>query len=332
MGVSLLYRIAKRAVGFTGNKKIFSLGPDELRAFLKKAEPKRKTRPPAYIGKKHLLRVETFAHGETARDCYIISPRGKKASGNKASSGSDASSNNKFVLFLHGGGFVLEAHWVHWRAVSKIVERLGTTVWFPVYPLIPPVQDLKEATEFVIAVYTKMRETYPAGEISFLGDSAGAALSLMICHHCKKLNTGGLQRLPMPEKLILLSPAMLTEQNTALLEEMRRIESRDVMLSMQFMFSLISLLNLDLSPENYFNAPLYGDFSGFPALYVFSGTSEIFYPQMQPFIERAKAAGVPVEFYPGEEMMHIWAYIPLARECVAALEQIMGILGGKIPK
>jgi acetyl esterase/lipase len=233
------------------------------------------------------------------------------------------------VLFLHGGGFILEAHSVHWRAVSKIVERLGVTVWFPVYPLIPPVRDLKEPTEWVIKVYTKMLETYSAGDISFLGDSAGAALSLMICHHLKTLKLNNGEKV-LPSKLILLSPAMLTERGSVLLEEMRRIESRDVMLSTQFMASMISLFNLDLKLDNYFNAPLYGDFSGFPALYIFSGTEEIFYPQMQPFLERLKAAGVPVEFYPGEGMMHVWPYIPLARECVTALEQIMGILGGKV--
>jgi acetyl esterase/lipase len=304
MSTSFLYKIVETAVRLEGHRKLFSLGPDGLAAFLKRAEHTRKIRPPARIGKKFRLSEENFPGN---RPCYVISPR-------------DGSPSDRAVLFLHGGGFVMEAHWLHWRAVSKLVERLGITLWFPAYPLIPPVRDVREITESGIAVYKKMLETYSPEQITFLGDSAGAALSLQICHHCKTL------KLPMPAKLILISPAMIVEQDKDILEAMRRIEPHDVMLALEFMFSMISLFDLDLSRDNYHNAPLYGDFTGFPAMYVFSGTSEIFYPQMQPFVERVRAAGVPVEFYPGEGMMHIWPYMPLARESREALERIMGII------
>jgi acetyl esterase/lipase len=119
---------------------------------------------------------------------------------------------------------------------------------------------------------------------------------------------------------------MLTEQDPAILAAMKKIEKRDVLLSMQFMASNIELFNLDLSRENYYNAPLYGDFSGFPPMFVFSGTSEIFYPEVVPFIERVRSAGVPVEFIIGEDMMHVWPYMPFAVESRRALDRVFKII------
>jgi hypothetical protein len=34
-----------------------------------------------------------------------------------------------------------------------------------------------------------------------------------------------------------------------------------------------------------------------------------------------------VELYPGEGMMHVWPYIPLAPECKKALDNVFEIIG-----
>jgi acetyl esterase/lipase len=43
-------------------------------------------------------------------------------------------------------------------------------------------------------------------------------------------------------------------------------------------------------------------------------------------VERARAAGVPVEFHTGRDMMHVWPYMPNPRDCRAALDHITRIL------
>jgi acetyl esterase/lipase len=319
---SLGYRIAAAVARRVSHREIFQYTAEELEDFLTRTKDTRKTAPPEYILKRHTVREETI----NGRPCYIIAPKpggGKPEHATRFPPKPDKTA----ILFLHGGGFVNEAHPVHWRAVSELVRRLGITVWFPAYPLISgkpagdPVQypGLADITAMAAEFYRRMLEAHPSSKIIFLGDSAGAGLSLMFCHHNKALG----MPLPMPDKLILLSPAMLTEQAPAILEAMRRIEKRDVMLAMPFMDSMIRLLDLDLSRDNYFNAPLYGDFRGFPAMEVYSGTWEIFYPQIPPFVERVKQAGVTVTLHVGAEMMHIWPYIPIARECRTALNQIM---------
>ncbi|MDR0878193.1 MAG: alpha/beta hydrolase [Treponema sp.] len=328
---SVTYRIVEKVAKIIGHKKTFQLPVPELRAYIETIRNGQKFAPPGYVYKKHSVIEECIC----GRPCYVIAPKNGEKKGGAESNGTK-SGNEKAVLFLHGGGFIYEAHPVHWLAASKLVTRLGVTVWFPAYPLIPNTSgekfpnpefssgggDFKCMNEMIAKVYGRMLETYSAAGITFLGDSAGAMLSLIYCHHNKALKMPQ----PMPAKLVLLSPGIITEQDKTILDEMYKIEPRDVMLSMPFTVALISLLNLDLSRDNYFNAPLYGDFTGFPPLYVFSGTFEIFYPQLTRFVERIKAAGLPIEFYSGNEMMHVWPYMPASREARAALNQIFAII------
>jgi acetyl esterase/lipase len=344
---SLTYKIAEIVVGPLGNRRIYCLPAEKLAAWLTKVQGRQRTAPPAFVHKRHELREEILG----GRPCYIISPKGKTA----------RTAGERAVLFLHGGGYVEEANAVHWQAASKIVNDLGLSLWFPIYPLLTApgkngepapagtTYKVEDITESALSVYEKMLARYPAGNITFIGDSAGAALSLTLCHHIKALLTGKAPRKEpppdqssknetvilrsgdalseLPGKLVLVSPAMLTERDGAILAEMKRLEKGDVLIGMPFMDAMITLFNMDLSRDNYYNAPLYGDFKGFPETHIFSGTAEIFYPQVVPFVERMKQAGVPGEFYAGEKMMHVWPYIPAAPECRAALEQIVGIIG-----
>jgi acetyl esterase/lipase len=83
---------------------------------------------------------------------------------------------------------------------------------------------------------------------------------------------------------------------------------------------------MDLNPGNYFDVPFDGDFSGFPPMYIFSGTYEILYAQITKLIKNIKSAKIPVELYTGEKMMHIWPYMPFSRECRTAFDRIVEIL------
>ena len=303
MKPSLGYRIVERIARLLGHKRIYSLGAVEMAAYLEKAAPRRRITPPAFIKARFALRTETI-HG---RPCYIIAPKAGPRPG-------------RALFFLHGGGFITEAHAIHWRTISILIRRLGCEVWFPVYPLLPGAQ-IPEAARMIYACYQKLLETRKAGEIVLLGDSAGAALGIILCH----LNRDEAAPLPMPSKLILVCPAMLAEHDPAVLEAMRRIEERgcDVLLSLTTLDSLGSLCGLD--PSGYFAAPFYGNLKGFPEMHIFTGTREVCYPEVPPFVERLRRAGVKAELYTGEEMMHVWPYMPMAKESAAALERITGL-------
>jgi acetyl esterase/lipase len=302
---SLTYRIAEAAVAGLGPRKIFSLGPRELRAFLERSKEKQHGGPPAYIGKRYNLARETVEGWPV----YRILPKGNAAAEGRA------------VLFIHGGGYILGAHRIHWRAASRLAAECGAAVWFADYPLLPD-HTIAEAVSFLDSVYAKMLEQYPAGGITVLGDSAGASLALSLCHHAGRRENPP----PMPGKLILVSPVGMLEPDEAIDSAMRRAAPKDVMVSMELSRAAVEF-GLTADRENYVICPLYGDFSRFPPMHIFSGTFECGFPQIEAFVARLKAAGIQVEFHAGKEMMHIWPYIPFVPECEKTLQLIFGIVG-----
>jgi acetyl esterase/lipase len=303
-GISISYRLLVFFVGLLGYKRIFSLDEAGLRSYVEKSTGKQKISPPGFIYRKNQVR-KWMVDG---RPCYIISP---KKGGNP----------EKTLLFLHGGGMIMETQLIHWIVISRLTKALGATLWVPAYPLAP--HGFKEITEMLFRVYGKMLEEHPGSEFSILGDSAGAALALMLCHHNKALG----MPLAAPKKLILLSPGTVVRKDDRTIREaMDRIFPRDPLLSPRFMDTLLPWMGLDVDRGSYLDLPMEGDFLGFPPLFVFFGTNEIFYAGALPFVERVKAAGVPVKLYIGEGMMHIWPYMPVSRESREALKEIFEII------
>lgn len=314
------YRLVEAAARLLGHRMVFMKSTEQLRAHLEKQRNRPAPAPPRWIQRRYALRTEAVL----GRPLYVIGPAAQKP-------------GKRAVLFIHGGGFITEADSVHWRATARIIDALGITVWFPAYPLLSGKPDgnwsaggagspsLENLCEMIQAVYGLLLDGRDGGDIVFLGDSAGAALALSFCHRNK---ARGLPQ-PMPRRLVLVSPAMVTERDPAILAAMNAIEQAktDALLSMTLMYSLTELLDLDMSRDNFYNAPLYGDFSGFPAMDVFAGDRDICFPLAPPFVERVRQAGVPVNFHHGRGMMHVWPYMPLAPECVAALQAIIAIIG-----
>jgi acetyl esterase/lipase len=227
----------------------------------------------------------------------------------------------KTILFIHGGGMFMEAGFFHWRAASKLIKRLGVSLWMPAYPLVPDTS-FRDAAEMLLSVYEKMLEEYLPEDICFLGDSAGATLALVMCHHINTLRN----LIPMPKKLVLLSPGAMTNIDPETLNEMKRISLHDPMLSTGFTDAISSIMGLNPDPGNYFDNPFDGDFIGFPPMYIFSGTYDILYAQIPKLIKNIESAEIPVVLYTGEKMMHIWPYMPFSRECRTAFNCIVEIL------
>ncbi|HWQ78970.1 MAG TPA: alpha/beta hydrolase [Anaerovoracaceae bacterium] len=302
---SVRYKIIETGVRLSRYKKMFGLDEAKFRAYIARRYAAQKTSPPGFIGRRHRL-LELNIGG---KPCYVITPKKDNPSA-------------KAVLFLHGGGLFMETTPIHWIAVSKLVSRLRATVWLPVYPLAPR-HTVKDATEMLLLVYAEMLKTHTAADIVFLGDSSGAVLSMILCQYNKTLS----EPLPIPCKLILVSPGTEASPDGELLAAMKRIEPYDPMLSVAFMGHMGSLLAPGLDKTNYFLSPIYGDFSVLPEMHVFSGTYEIFYAQVPALVERARAAGVNAHLYTGEKMMHVWPYIPFAPESRKALAQIFELIG-----
>jgi acetyl esterase/lipase len=298
------YRIVEIVARFVSHKQLWKRDAEDLADYLRETDQSKRRVPPAKFYRQFDI-TETTIEG---RQNFVISPR-------------ENPRNDKIVMFFHGGGFVFEMFSFDWDVVGKIVSDLSIPVCVSNYPIYPETNP-ETIMSFVIKSYEQLLAAYPGAEVTMLGASAGADLMVSLCHYLS-LNSGGL---PFPSKLICVSPAMVVDINDAMLAAMREIAPHDLVLPMKMVETLPLLFNLPQDQFDLFNAPFYGDFSQFPPIYIFSGTHDIFYPQMAPFVASVRAQGKHIELYSGYELMHGWPFMPIASESKAALAIIFDII------
>jgi acetyl esterase/lipase len=309
---SFVYRIAEKITLGDGRKKRWSYGAKKLASWLENNDQSKNRKPLAQYYKK--FDIEEIIVNQLP--CYFISPRRDNDAGPRNA--------GSVILYFHGGGFIYEMHQMQWVFAQRILDAARIPVCIPMYPLYPRI-DPEETVQFMLACYKELLARYPAANIIALGDSAGSDLNLSFWHYVylNKIDV------PFPKKIILISPAMVTGNDESVIGKMKEIEKHDVMLSTDMFETLRELFQFPAGELNYWTAPLYGDFCAFPPMYVFSGTHDIFYPQVQPFVDRVRSQGKQIEFWTGYEMMHDWPIIPAAGECEAAFAKVMEIIGGK---
>jgi len=83
------------------------------------------------------------------------------------------------VVFLAGGGYVHPISTAHWTAVARFVRHGGVDAVVPLYQVAPQ-GDAVTAHALVGSVLDETIQTYGAGNVHVMGDSAGAGLALSV--------------------------------------------------------------------------------------------------------------------------------------------------------
>jgi acetyl esterase/lipase len=314
---SVTYKLVKSYAAGTGQKELFSLDTEALSAYLEAHKTNyaiEEPMPPKYITKKFAVTEKTFS----GRPCYQINPR------------KTVPPESKAIFFIHGGGFVYEIMDMHWKNIEMLMNELSIPVWLPAHPLLPDAT-IDEMVFMLMEAYAGMRNTFPDTEIIFLGDSSGADLALVLCQYIEALSIP----VPLPDKLILVSPALIIDDNPLVLDSMRQLEKDEVICTMKMLETLPALLKIASSKNAFFKTILTtdfvldADFTGMPPTYIFSGTQEMFFPQAEALVKRLEQYGVYTEFVQGAGMMHSWPYLLFPPESKKALAQIIDIIRGE---
>jgi acetyl esterase/lipase len=322
---SLTYKIVKSYAARTGQKELFSLDTEALSSYLEGHKTNEVPPPPKYITTKFSVTEKTFG----GRPCYQINPRNTVGAESVDARPKVARNEVSRAIFLiHGGGFVYETMDMHWKNIEILISELSIPIWLPAHPLLPDAT-FEEIVFMLMETYADMRNALPGTEIIFLGDSSGADLALVLCKYIETLSI----HIPLPDKLILVSPAIIIDDSPLVLTAMRRLEKEDVICTMKMVETLPALLKIENSENAFFKTilstdfVLNTDFIGMPPTYIFSGTQEMFFPQAESLVKHLEQYGVYTEFIQGIGMMHSWPYLVYPPESKKALSQIINIIG-----
>lgn len=200
----------------------------------------------------------------------------------------------RIVLYLHGGAYCFGSPRTHHDIVAQLATRGAVQVFSVAYRLAPE-HPFPAALEDACAAYQALlaRGTDPAN-IVLAGDSAGGGLSLSTLlwlrdHH-----------VPLPARALLISPWVdLTLQGDSGIRNNRYdyFANRDAITCTKAYLGTAQANNPLISP-------LFADLTGLPPLVISGGALEMIIDEIRQLVERAKKAGVSVEYIEGAHMPH----------------------------
>lgn len=221
---------------------------------------------------------------------------------------------DKLLLYLHGGAYVMGNCATHRQLVSYLAKYSGIKALLPEYRLAPE-HPFPAAIDDAVGLYRSLlADGYTAGNIVIAGDSAGGGLTMATLLSLRDA------RDPLPAAACLLSPWL---DLTATGESMTTRAKKDPWFQPEDMPIVAAYYCREDQLRNPLVSPVFADLSGLPPLYIQVGEDEILLSDSTRAADKVKAAGgeVEIEIWPG--MWHVFqAFLVQVPESKKAVKKI----------
>lgn len=235
---------------------------------------------PKTVKERHSV-VEMQYHG---RKVFILNPKNKSEIGD-------------VILYLHGGSYVIEATYKHWKFLEDLVADTGMTLILPDYPLTPK-YTYKEVFEMIEPLYMDITKKIDNRKLILMGDSAGGGMALALAEKISNMDVR------QPDKTILLSPWLdVTLSNPKITKELQQKDPRLIK-------DVLKVAGVTYAGkegmDNYLVNPIVGPIKNLKNVTLYIGTYDILNPDAHTFLERAEKENVHIDFRETEKAIHIW--------------------------
>ncbi|MFJ7666650.1 alpha/beta hydrolase fold domain-containing protein [Lysinibacillus sp. NPDC097195] len=226
------------------------------------------------------------------------------------------SSNQKVILYLHGGAWTSQPLDLHWMFMDNMAQSLDAKIIAPIYPKVPHF-NYKDTYPKILHLYKEIvRTVESANQVTLMGDSSGGNIALALAQLLK------LEDLPQPKDIILLSACVDMTLSNPLLPE---YDEKDPLLAREGMEVITKLWAADKSLSDPLISPIYGDFQGVAKITHFIGTHEALYPDAMTFDEKLTKQGIAINTYVYPNMLHVFVVMPIP-EALDAHQKIIHII------
>ena len=213
------------------------------------------------------------------------------------------------ILHCHGGGYSTGSSLYARTLTSKLAESTSMDVLCFDYRLAPE-HPYPAATEDAMKVWDYlMLLGYGARDIILTGDSAGGNLALSLVLKLKE------QGRLLPRGIVLMSPW------TDLTSSGKSFETKaevDPVLDRDYIDRMVAAYAPDMDLKQPLISPLFGDFEGFPPVYIQVGENEILLSDSLRLHQALVDANVSVKMDTYKGMWHVFQMSPVkaAREAM----------------
>lgn len=225
-------------------------------------------------------------------------------------------SQQKVVLYLHGGAHVMQPTSYHWRFMDQIAQKSGAKLIAPIYPKVPHFT-YRDSYPKLLNLYKEMLEDVESPiQLTIMGDSAGGNLSLGLAQLLRE------EQIPQPKDIVLLSACVDMVLDNPVISDYER---RDPMLSVAGYEVIRRIWAADRRLDDPLISPIYGNFEGLAKISHFIGTHEGLYPDAMVLDKKLTDLGIDLDTYVYPKMNHVFVILPIP-EAKDAKEKIIKII------
>lgn len=213
--------------------------------------------------------------------------------------GKPSSASERAVCFLHGGAYIHNINAGHLIYLQETAEKLKADVYAPLYPLAPK-HKCEEAVGLVKEYLKDLLDQWD--DVTLMGDSAGGGLAVSVCQVLH--DEGNI----LPSRIVLFSPWLdvsLSNPDSA------EYQDKDPVLSISGLRTCGKEWAGDLDWRDGRVSPVFGKTDFLPPVLMFSGTAELFYPDIISFYERLEAESVDAKLVTAPGLFHDYAMYPI---------------------
>ena len=221
---------------------------------------------------------------------------------------------DRVVLYLHGGGYVVQSARTHVKLAAHIAVQSNCRVLSIDYRLAPVHPHPAAVTDALTAYRHLLDSGYAPERIAISGDSAGGGLTIAALVAARDAD------LPQPMAGIPLSPWVDLEGTG---ESMDSNAGNDFMVGRGALAMMADLFIGNGSKRDPLAAPLYAELHGLAPLYIQVGGHETLLDDSTRLAARAARAGVEVRLDVFPEMQHVFqAFVGQMPEATEAIGRI----------
>ncbi len=217
---------------------------------------------------------------------------------------------SRAILYLHGGGFIVETPRIHSALVARIGAQARARALMPSYRLAPE-HPYPAALDDCMAAYRHLLGSgLRAADIALVGDSAGGSLVLGLMLRARD------EGLALPASAVVMSPAT---DGTLGGDSLRRNDGHDAMFAPSLFHALLPLYLPDATLRSHPRvSPLHADLEGLPPILVLVGSTELLLDDSVRFASKCRSATLEV----WHDMPHVFPLFDFLPEAADATQRI----------
>lgn len=221
----------------------------------------------------------------------------------------DYSKQDGVIFYLHGGGYCAGSPWAYKRLLWPLAKSTNLPIIAIDYRQSPDHVFPAALDDSIAAYKAVLAMGYAANNIFVMGDSAGGNLCLATLLKIKQ------EQLPNPAAAVAISPWSDLSSSG---DSIRYNEKHDAYIPGFKQMDTAARLYAGNTPLNDpLLSPLFADFTGLPPLKIIVGDIEVLLDDAKRVAEKAKAAGVEVDYKAWRGQCHVFplfSFLPEAKQ------------------